>query len=55
MYVKICDSEFLVVCLYVDDIIYTENSVGLMKEFKVPMMKAFDTTDLGLMHYFWGL
>ncbi|XP_048229252.1 uncharacterized protein LOC8272619 isoform X1 [Ricinus communis] len=55
LYVKNCGHDFLVVCFYVDDIIYTGNSLELMKTFKMSMMKAFDMTDLGSLHYFLGL
>lgn len=47
--------EILIVCLYVDDLIYTGNSVGLMEEFKSCMINEFEMTDLGLMSYFLGL
>jgi len=46
------DSDFLVVCLYVDDIIYMGSSKSLIADFKACMMKTFEMTDLGLLHYF---
>jgi len=49
------ESDFLVVCLYVDDIIYMGSSESLILEFKSCMMKTFEMTDLGLLHYFLGL
>ena len=42
-------------CLYVDDLIYMGNDRSMFNEFKKSMMKEFDMTDLGLMHYFLGI
>lgn len=47
--------EFLVVCLYVDDMIYMGSNELIIAEFKTCMMKKFEMTDLGLLHYFLGL
>ena len=47
--------DFLVVCLYVDDIIYMGSSESLVADFKSCMMKIFEMTNLGLLHYFIGL
>ena len=46
---------FLLVCLYVDDLIFTGNDETLFSSFKHSMMKEFDMTDLGRMRYFLGL
>lgn len=46
---------FIIVCLYVDDIIYFSSSQKLLNEFKASMMKQFEMTDLGLLQYFLGL
>ncbi|KAJ8631403.1 hypothetical protein MRB53_024726 [Persea americana] len=46
---------FLLVCLYVDDLIFTGNDETLFSSFKYSMMKEFDMTDLGRMRYFLGL
>jgi Reverse transcriptase (RNA-dependent DNA polymerase) len=45
----------LVVCLYVDDIIYFGTNQGMVQTFKEQMMCIFKMTDLGKMHYFLGL
>lgn len=45
----------LIVSLYVDDLIYTGNNMSMIAEFKEDMMKTFEMTDLGLMHYFLGI
>ena len=43
----------LIVCLYVDDMIYTRNL--MLEKFRTFMKKEFEMTDLGLMKYFLGL
>ena len=43
----------LIVCLYVDDMIYTGNL--MLEDFRTVMKKKFEMTDLGLMKYFLGL
>ncbi|XP_070005942.1 uncharacterized mitochondrial protein AtMg00810-like [Nicotiana sylvestris] len=48
-------NDFIVVCLYVDDIIYTSSSIFLVDEFKSQMMNDFEMLDMGLLHYFLGL
>ncbi|KAL0558837.1 hypothetical protein IC582_003419 [Cucumis melo] len=48
-------NDFIIVCLYVDDIIYTSSSKSLVAEFKSHMKNKFEMTDLGLLHFFLGL
>ncbi|KAK0597781.1 hypothetical protein LWI29_028530 [Acer saccharum] len=55
LYIKTQSNNILIVSLYVDDLIYTGNNEKMMKEFKEDMMKTFEMTDLGLMHYFLGI
>ena len=45
----------MIVCLYVDDLIYTESDPVFHEKFKLAMMTEFDMSDLGLMHYFLGI
>ena len=45
----------LLVCLYVDDIVYMASSQQMVEDFRHSMMKSFEMTDLGLLHYFLGL
>jgi hypothetical protein len=47
--------EILIVCVYVDDLIYTGNDEVMFQEFKTMMMKEFAMTDLGKMRYFLGI
>ena len=56
LYLKMQElEEMLIVCIYVDDIIYTGSSKKLIENFKELMMKEFEMSDLGLLHYFLGL
>ena len=43
----------LIVCIYVDDMIYTGNL--MLEEFRTIMKNEFEMSDLGLMEYFLGL
>ena len=45
--------KVLIVCIYVDDIIYIGNM--LLSEFKEAMKREFEMTSLGLMKYFLGI
>ena len=45
----------LIVCLYVDDLIFTGNDSAMFEKFKKSMMAEFDMSDLGKMHYFLGI
>ena len=47
--------KILIVCLYVDDLIFTGNDDMLFAQFKNSMMTAFDMTDLGRMRFFLGI
>ena len=49
------EGNILVVCLYVDDLIFTGNDASMFDEFKQSMMNEFDMTDLGRMRYFLGI
>ena len=56
VYTKIGDKGgFLVLCLYVDDLLFTGNSEHLFADFKQSMFKEFEMTDNGLMSYFLGI
>ena len=54
LYVKTYQQgKMLMVCLYVDDMIYSSNL--MLEDIKTVMKKEFEITDLGLMKYFLGL
>ncbi|KAK1398462.1 hypothetical protein POM88_008325 [Heracleum sosnowskyi] len=56
LYTKIGDDgKLVIVCLYVDDLIYTGNDSAMIEKFKQSMMHEFDMSDLGMMHYFLGI
>ena len=55
LYIKKEGTEILVVCLYVDDLIYFGTNLKMVQEFKRKMMLEFEMTDLGLMRYFLGI
>lgn len=55
LYVKSGHNDILIVCLYVDDLIFAGNNEELIAEFKDTMVKEFEMTDLGLMSYFLGI
>jgi len=47
--------KILIVCLYVDDLIFTGNDPMLFEQLKNSMMTEFDMTDLGRMRFFLGI
>ena len=52
---KNAHDEILIACLYVDDLLFTENSKQIFHEFKQAMFKEFEMTDFGLMSFFLGI
>ncbi|KAL0540913.1 hypothetical protein IC582_020938 [Cucumis melo] len=44
--------KFLIVSLYVDDLLFTKNDKFLCDDFKNSMKKEFEMSDMGLIHYF---
>jgi len=56
LFVKIGEhGRLLIICLYVDDLIFTRNCTTMFEEFKRSMMIEFEMADHGLMHYFLGI
>ena len=49
------NGDILIVCLYVDDLIFTSNNLSLFEDFKKAMTKEFEMTDIGLMAYYLGI
>ncbi|CAH9069840.1 unnamed protein product [Cuscuta europaea] len=47
--------DILLVCIYVDDLIFTGNNMTMFDEFKQVMTKEFEMTDIGLMSYYLGI
>lgn len=50
--VRVVLGDMLVVCLYVNNIIYTVPQLSLIEEFKRKMVGEFEMLDLGLLYYF---
>jgi hypothetical protein len=56
LFVKNDDKHnWLIISLYVDDLIFTGNDSSMFQSFKESMMNTFDMTDLGKMRYFLGI
>jgi len=55
LYVKKENGSIIIVCLYVDDLLFTGNDVKMMQKFKQDMMQAYEMSDLGLLNYFLGI
>ena len=56
LFIKIEDEgKMLIVCLYVDDLIYIGNNTAMFESFKKSMMAEFEMSDLGMMHHFLGI
>jgi len=56
LHVKTNDyGDLLILCLYVDDVIFTGSNMKMIGDYKHIMMKEFEMTDLGLMSYFLGI
>ena len=52
-FIKIGDGgKLLIICLYVDDFIFTKNDNVIFEKFKKSIMIEFDMSDLEKMHYF---
>jgi hypothetical protein len=47
--------NLLIVALYVDDLILTGSSTEMIEEFKKDMVKKYEMSDMGLLHYFLGI
>jgi Reverse transcriptase (RNA-dependent DNA polymerase) len=55
IYMKARRDEFLIVALYVDDLIFMVNSQRFIDELKRVIKLEFKITNLGIMRYFLGL
>ena len=47
IYHKISESKFILLVLYVDDILLVSNDIGLLHETKIFLSKNFEMKDLG--------
>ena len=55
LYIKATNGKFLIVVLYVDDLIFAKNDKALIDEFKEAMKSEFEMKNLGLLKYFLGI
>ncbi|XP_019158176.1 PREDICTED: uncharacterized protein LOC109154893 [Ipomoea nil] len=55
LYVNTDSGDIVIICLYVDDLIFTGNNLKLISEFREALIKRYEMTDMGLMCYFLGL
>ena len=55
LYIKMQGESILIICLYVDDLVFTGNDPSMFDEFKREMAKEFEMTDIGLMSYYLGI
>ncbi|TYK18362.1 Retrovirus-related Pol polyprotein from transposon TNT 1-94 [Cucumis melo var. makuwa] len=56
LYIKVNGhGDILVVCLYVDDLIFTGNCASMFEDLKKAMTQEFEMTDIGLMSYYLGI
>ena len=49
------NGDILLVCMYVDDSIFTRNNPSMFKEFEETMAREFEIIDIGLTTYFLGI
>lgn len=55
LHVKRKGTDVLIVSLYIDDLLVTENNVLLVEELKKKMLQVFEMINLGLMSNFLGV
>ena len=46
------NNDVLIVCLYVDDLIFTSNNPSMFNKFKEEMINEFEMTDISLVSYY---
>jgi Reverse transcriptase (RNA-dependent DNA polymerase) len=55
LYVKKKEGKLLVVAIYIDDLIFMGDNLGMVEKFEEEMKREFKMTDMRLMKYFLGL
>ena len=55
LYMKKKDGDLVILVVYVDDLVITGNSLKLIDEVNTDLGKAFEMTDLVLLHYCLGI
>ena len=54
LYVNKEHGSIIIVCIYVDDLLFTRNDVKMMQNFKQDMIQAYEMSDLGVAKLFLG-
>lgn len=55
LYIKNCDTGFVLLLVYVDDIVITGNNESLIESVKQFLKTQFQIKDLGLLRFFLGI
>ena len=55
LYVKCQDDVFLIIVLYVDDMLLTGPNEAHIDDFKADLNASFEMSDLGLLHHYLGI
>ena len=55
LYLKKEHDTIIIVCLYVDHLLFTGNDVKMMQNIKQDMMQTYEMSYLGLLNYFLGI
>jgi hypothetical protein len=56
LHTKVCENgNILLVCLYVNDLIFTDNNPSMFEDFNKAMTQEFEMTDICLMSYYLGI
>ena len=55
LYLKICGSQFIILLLYVDDILLASSDLGMLHETKAFLPKHFEMKDMGDASYVLGI
>jgi hypothetical protein len=55
IYVKNTYKGYVIVCLYMDDMLILENNNHMIKSTKKMLINKFDMKDLGVINVIWGI
>ena len=55
LFIVMKNGNFLVICSYSNDLIFTGNDITLREQLKKLLMNEFEMTYMGLLHYFFGI
>ena len=55
LYVLLVNGNTLIVSICLDDLVITRSNLGIILGLKRQLVRTFEMTDFGLLHYFLGL